>query len=175
MCRLCPQQDTNFTSQPGAGQDNFSAPWVLLMQSRQLHFSAWPKMPPHRWEKWPVSCSPLSSPSPPGLMQCLIVFSIFPHLSIAKLVEDVDQPGLGEAGGNVPYKDHPGFCGGNLSLRAWQPAGSLACKIDIQLGLKTGSIAWLLTWSCSCATFSLHPWCHFHCSTWLPLARLTTV
>ena len=38
-------------------------------------------------------------------------------LAVAELVEDVDQPGVGEAGGNVPRTEHPALRSGNLSLR----------------------------------------------------------
>ena len=41
----------------------------------------------------------------------------YSHLAVAQLVEDVDQPGVGEAGGNVLRTEHPALRSGHLGLR----------------------------------------------------------
>ena len=57
------------------------------------------------------------------------------HLSIAQPVEDVDQPGVGEAGGNVSCTKHPALGSGNLSLRLSPFNASYLQKVDLRCEL----------------------------------------
>ena len=59
----------------------------------------------------------------------------YSHLAVAQLVEDVDQPGVGEAGGNVSCTKHPALGSGNLSLRLSPFNASYLQKVDLRCEL----------------------------------------
>ena len=62
------------------------------------------------------------------------------HLSIAQPVEDVDQPGVGEAGGNVSCTKHSALVSGNLSLRLSPFNASYLQKVDLRCELASPKI-----------------------------------
>ena len=57
----------------------------------------------------------------------------YSNLAVAELVEDVDQPGVGEAGGNVPHTEHPALASGNLRLRLSPLNASYLRRVDLHV------------------------------------------